>query len=353
MKTQPWIPVLAWGVLLSGAVGQAWCQPKCAPGVIHRCVPLAELDKSKADGVEAVGKCQPASQQAGWVVDMAPACCESKASGKGVQKCAVNGGVKTAVMCEPNYSIRHSQKNVPCAPAKGSAATEPRKLALPPGSHKRLRACDTPKAAGVWAWNKCDVGKVDARHDTIFGTETIFGDVSLNLLRDKHPCPYEGTSASRPKSLVQAFSKLDASLQKVFVCRRGTCGSPKGKDTCDCQSKSNCKCDMETAPILEGQPEEPGWDGNPFHDDAVEPAPLPPTPRMTSRASNASQVRLVEQPAKLQIVQAKPVSSRSASPASQDDRLTTCEDPATLEPIPERVPFSRPPDSRLTSTQLD
>jgi hypothetical protein len=74
---------------------------------------------------------------------------------------------------------------------------------------------------------------------------------------------------------------------------------------------------------------------------------------MTSRGASASQFRLVEQPAKLAIVQAKPVSSESASPAPQDDRLTTCEDPATLEPIPERVPFSRPPNSLLTSTQLD
>jgi len=323
--------------------------------VIHRCVPLAELDTSNADGVEAVGKRQPAGQQAGWVVDKAPACCEPKASVKGVQKCVVNGGAKTAVMCEPNCGIRHSQKHVPCAPAKGSAAAEPRKLALPSGSYKRLRACDTPKSAGVWGWNKCDVGKVDCRHDTIFGTETIFGDVSFNLLRDKPPCPYECTGASRPNSLVKAFSKLDASLQKGFVGPRGTCGSSKGKGTCDCQSqsKSNCKSDMETAPILEGQPEEPGWDDNPFHDDAVEPAPLPPTPRMTSRTSSDSQIRLLEQPAKLGIVQARPVSSRSASPASQDDRLTTCEDPATLEPIPERVPFSRPPNSLLTSTQLD
>jgi hypothetical protein len=110
---------------------------------------------------------------------------------------------------------------------------------------------------------------------------------------------------------------------------------------------------METAPILEGQPEEPGWDDNPFHDDAVEPAPLPPTPRMTSRASSASQIRPVEQPAKLGIVQARPVFIRSASPTPQDDQLTTCEDPVTLEPIPERVPFSRPPNSLLTSTQLD
>ena len=353
MKTQPWIPVLAWVVLLSAAAGQAWCQPKCAPGVIHRCVPLAELDASKADGVEAVGECQSAGQQTGWVVDKAPANCQPKPSVKGVQKCAVNGGLKTVVMCEPNCGIRHSQKHVPCAPAKGSAATEPRKLALPSGNYKRLRACDTPKSAGVWGWTKCDVGKVDCRHDTIFGTETIFGDVSFNLLRDKHPCPYECTGASRPKSLVQAFSKLDASLQKVLVCQRGTCRSSKGKGTCDCQSKSKSKCDMETAPILEGQPEEPGWDDNPFHDDAVEPAPLPPTPRMTSRGASASQFRLVEQPAKLGIVQAKPVSSESASPAPQDDRLTTCEDPATLEPIPERVPFSRPPNSLLTSTQID
>jgi hypothetical protein len=288
-----------------------------------------------------------------WVVDQAPSSCEPKTSAKSVQKCVVNGGLKTAVLCEPNCGIRHSQKNVPCAPAKGSAA-EPRKLALPHGSYKRLKTCDTSKSVGVWGWNKCDVGKVDCRHDTIFGTETIFGDVSFNPLRNKHPCPYEGTGASRSDSLVQAFSKLDASLQKVLVRRRGTCDSSKGKGTCDCQSKSNCKCDMKTAPILEGQPEEPGWDDNPFHDDAVEPAPLPPTPRMTSRASSASQIRPVEQPAKLGIVQAQPVSSRSALPAPQDDRWTTSdEDSATLEPIPERVPFSRPPNSRLTSIQLD
>ena len=172
---------------------------------------------------------------------------------------------------------------------------------------------------------KCGSCQTDCRHDTIFGTETIFGDVSLGLFRDQHPCPYECTGAGRPKSLVQVFSKLDASLQKVFVCRRGTCGSANCKGTGDCQCKANGKGDMGTAPILEGQPEEPEQEGNPFHDDAVEPAPLPPMPQMTSAASDASQIRLSRPPAKLGAVRAKPVSSHSAPPTRQADPLTTGE----------------------------
>ena len=71
MKSQPWIPVLTWVVLLFGAVGPAWCQPKCAPGVIYRCAPDAELDKSKAEGVETVDEDRPTCQQSDWVVDKA------------------------------------------------------------------------------------------------------------------------------------------------------------------------------------------------------------------------------------------------------------------------------------------
>ncbi len=343
MKTQPWLPVLTWVVLLSGAVGQAWGQSKCAAGVIYRCAPNAELNKPDADSVETVNGGRPGCQQTGWVAEKAGVNCEPKTP----VKCASKGPVicrpKTMVKCEPICGIGHAQKHVPSAPAKGFTAAEPRKLALPHGSYKRLKACEAPKAAGGCECRKCGSCQTDCRRDTIFGTETIFGDVSLGLFRDQHPCPYECAGAGRPKSLVQVFSNLDASLQKVFVCRRGTCGSSDCKGKGDCPSKSECKCDRGMPPILEGQPEEPEREGNPFHDDAVEPAPLPPTPRMTSAAADASQTHPSLPPVRLGVVHARPVSSHSASPTQQADPLTTGE----------RTPPTKSAQPLLTSIQLD
>jgi hypothetical protein len=183
----------------------------------------------------------------------------------------------------------------------------------------------------------------DCRHDTIFGTETIFGDVALSPFSGEHPCRDECAGAGRPKSLVQVFAKLDASLQEVFVCPRGTGGSSdvKGTDGCPCKSKG--RGDMRTAPILEGQPEEPEREGDPFHDDAVEPARLPPTPQMKSAAADASEIRLSRAPVKPGIARARSVSSHSAPPIRQADPLT----------IPERVPPPASAQPLLTSTQLD
>jgi hypothetical protein len=353
MKSQPWIPVLAWAVLLSGAVGQAWCQPKCASGVVRPCVPAAEADKAKGESAETVNEHRSTCQQTDWPVDKAVVSCGLKTPGKGVQKDAVCHGPKAAVKCAPTCGVGHSQKNVPCAPTKGMTAKEPRKLALPHGSYQRLRTYDAPKAASTRGSAKCSSCQTDCRHDTIFGTETIFGGVSLSPFRDQHPCPYERTGAGRPKSLVPVLSKLDASLQKIFVCHRGTCGSANGKGTCDCQSKTNWKDDMGTAPILEGRPEEPEQEGNPFHDDAVEPAPLPPTPRMTSRAPSGSEIRNSQQPIRLGIAHAKPVSSYSSTPARQSDRLTSGE--RTPKPVAgrEQTPSKKSAKPLLTSTQLD
>lgn len=351
MKSQPWIPVLAWVLLLSGAVGQARCEPKCAPGLIYRCVPGAQLDRVEADSVETVPERRAACQQAGWEVDKLVASYRPKVPGNGMQKGAVCCGPKPAVKCVPTCGIGHAQKRVPCALTKGMTAAEPRKLALPHGSYKRLRACDAPKTASTCASEKCGPCQTDCRHDTIFGTETIFGDVSLRPFRDQYPCPYECTGASRPKPPVQVFSKLDASLQKALLGHGGTCGSSKCKGTGSCQS--NCKGEMGTAPILEGQPEESEGDGNPFHDDAVEPAPLPPMPRMTSRAPNASQVHPITPPAKLRVTQARPVSSRSSPPARPSDRATSGE--RTPKPVSslDQTPSKKSAEPLLTSTQLD
>jgi hypothetical protein len=240
---------------------------------------------------------------------------------------------------------------VACEPAKGFAKAEPRKLALPHGSYKRLNACDAPKAASIWDGKKCGACKTDCRRDAIFGTETIFGDFSLLPFGDKNPCPYDCTGASRPKSPVQIFSKLDTSLQKVFVCHRGTCGSSSCKGTCDCQSKSKGKGDMGTAPILEGQPEQPEREGNPFHDDAVELAPLPPLPKMTSKSSNANQVRQNRPPVKLGVAQAKPVSGHSISPLRQvDQRMTGTRTP---QPIRDQARSAKSATPLLTSIQAD
>jgi hypothetical protein len=234
-------------------------------------------------------------------------------------------------------------------------AGEPRKLALPHGSCKRIVPRESPKSGGGSA--KAGGCLCDCRHETIFGTETIFGDLTL---RERHTCPY-GRVGGGASPLAGAFSQLDASLQKVFVCHRGTGGKPNGKGCCDCGGKSKSKCDqdMHDAPILEGQPHQRRLEENPFRDDAVEsdadqPAPLPPAP-LPPAAAAATRIRANVPPSRPGFAH---ISDRASNPAAS---LVQAGSQAvdSLMPVPRSVldrsgPSTlRRPATLLTSIKLD
>jgi len=286
MTMQHWIPVLVWGVLLCGGIDGAWAQPKCTAGVVYRVARPAELENSDACSAKASGNCGAACRRLN--------CCSQEAVAGGERKAAVTCKQKTCFQCEPACSIGQSPKGVSHQQSKGVAATEPRKLALPCGPPKRLTASDSPKPAYVSNLGKCDPCQADCRRDTIFGTETIFGDVS-------------------------ARSFFGTSLENALVCS-GKRGKPE-KSTAKGRAKSKCGCDTGDSPILEGRPEEPEWNSNPFRDDSVEPAPLRPLPRVSTDTSAARQVPAVQPPANLRIVRAKPVSSYTAPAVYEVERM--------------------------------
>lgn len=270
MKTRVGIGVLAWAAIMSATVAQAWGQAKCPGGTSQRCVSCADLDKSKPRGIKAVCECQAPCQKAD-------------------------------------------------SDSAGPVVSEPRRLALPHGSYRRLRAGDTAKSAAVCGCKECNACRLDGRHDTIFGTETIFGDLSPKLSRDRHACPYEDSKAGHRSPLGSALSKLDAAVQRVFVCQRGTCNHPgcKGADGGKSASQCDCETGPKTAPASVGDPAEPESANNPFHDDTLEPAPLPPKPRMTSASSKATPPAKSPQANKASQAEAKLVSSQAAVPAAQ------------------------------------
>jgi hypothetical protein len=354
MKTQHWIPVLAWAVLLSGAVEQARGQPKCAPGVIYQCALPAEDDKSTVRGVEADDDGRPEGRQSGWFEQEGVASSQQKAAVRCEQKVARTCEQKATVTYEPVCGIKHVRKVAPFAPGKGAIAAEPRKLALPRGSYKRLTACDSPKSPSVCGSPKSGACLTDTRRDSIFGTETIFGDISLNPLREHRLCPCQGDNASHPKPLAQMFSQLDASMQKVFVCRRGACGNSNCKGTSDCDGKSKCSCDKGQRPILDGQPEEPRLNDNPFRDDAVEPAPLPPMPLIPPESSEARRIPESQPPAHLRVVRARPVSSHLDPPKPPVGRLSASQlRPKPPSNLDRSTPSRSPKPSLLSSLGLD
>lgn len=267
---------------MSGVVGQAWCQPKCAPGVIYRCARPAIVDKS----------CVPSD-----VCGPYNAC--------GQKSCG-----KTDLTC----CVRSVPKSNPCVPRKVVTAGEPRKLALPHGSYRRLVPRESPKVGGGCGSAQAGGSLCDCRHETIFGTETILGDLAL---RQQHGCLSGGGALGGVRPLAGVLAQLDASLEKVFVGDRETCGKSNGKGGCECGGKSKCHRDMQDAPILEGQPDERSLEENPFRDDAVEsdvdqPAPLPPAP-LPPAAAAASRIRAKAPPSRPGFAH---VSDRASDPAS-------------------------------------
>jgi len=285
MKTQHWIPVLVWCVLLVSGTDQAWAQAKCAAGAVYRVARPAERESPDTCSTKA------ASNRGAACL---PLDCGSKAVAGGERKAMVACKQKTCVECEPACSTGQSPRFVSHPQSKGVAVAEPRKLALPCGPPKRLTASEATNPPYVRSLGKCAPCQSDCRRDTIFGTETIFGDLS-------------------------ARSFFGASLENVSEC----CSEKRGKDekgTARSRAKSKCGCDRDS-PILEGWPEEPEWNNNPFRDDSVEPAPLRSLPRIPADTSAARQTPAVQPPANLRVVRAKPVSSYSTPAVYEVERL--------------------------------
>lgn len=318
MKTQPWITILAGVVLLSGVVGPAWCQPKCAPGVIYRCPRPAVVEKW----------CEPCDA------------CNQKSCGKNESTCEVKI-VQKSVMCPPRILV---------------TAGEPRKLALSHGCFKRIQPCESAKSNAGCGSAKYGCCLGDCRHETIFGTETIFGATSQ---RGCQACPDGCSGLSGSNVLAGVFSQLDASLHKVFAGPRTVCGGSKGKDRCGSGGKSKGCQDAWDAPLLEGQPLDPQSQENPFRDDAVEsdadqPAPLPPAP-LPPAAAAATRLRADESPSLPAFAH---VSDRISTPATSLART----DARTVEHLPPNAPSItersgpstlRRPIARLTTFQLE
>jgi len=328
IKTRPWIPVLIGVVLLLGVVDQAWCQPQCAPGVIYRCGQAAAVDKSCSCGEVATRTCLQVGCD-----------CEQKACGKAERVCDVG----------------MAQKGSSCGPRKHLAGGEPRRLALPCQPFKPIKAAEASKSGPVCGSAKASACLPDCRYDTIFGTETIFGECPL---RKPAACPSKCGAGSRPKPLASALSHLDQSLNKIFACHEpcGKCAG-KGSDGCgDCgvksqaKAKAKCECDMCDAPILEGQPYEPRRQENPFRDDAVDsnpnsPALLPPAP-LPPAASAANRIRPHAPTVKPGIAFVRPASNGPAPAPRQ----------VNAQPVDQRTPSCRPspcpPDSMRRPSAL-
>lgn len=327
MKTRPWIPVLIGGVLLFGAVDQAWCQPKCEQGVIYRCAHEAAVEESSDGEEDDANTCR----QAGWES-------QQKACGK-------TESVRTAGI---------AQKGISFAPRRHMAAGEPRKLALPSGAYKRMGAIEGSKRGPVCGSVRVGACLPDCRYDTIFGTETILGE----CLPHKHiACPYGCDGRNHQKPLARAFSHLDESLSKLFPCQRGNCGKSEGKGCGHCVAKSKCEKDMHDAPVLEGQPHEPRREANPFRDDSIDsnpnaPALLPPAP-LPPAASAASRIRPHASTVKLGIAHAKPAPRNTAPSLLQ----ATSEPRDNRAPAPQTSPVQptsmRQPSALFSSLRLE
>jgi len=240
---------------------------------------------------------------------------------------------------ESACGLRPAQKIGSRVAHNGPVMAEPRRLALPHGTYRRLKDGEDSKAGLDCSCKPCRVCRVDTRHEAIFGTDTIFGDLGADLLHDGASCPYGHAKASRPNALGQALTKLDASLQRVFVCHRESCGCSDCKAAGGKKSggKGDCRCESGTAPILDDQAEESEPESSPFRDDAVQPAPLPPTPRMTGTTSRLDQNGKGQRTPQRDMAQAKLVSSSTLVPVPQ------IHPPAAGEQRPNRV---SPPEKK-------
>ena len=210
----------------------------------------------------------------------------------------------------------------------------------------------------VCGWPEAAACLPDCRHDTIFGTETIFGD---RLLRAHGACPYGCDDAGKAISWAAVVPQLDAPLQKIFACRQDTCGDSKGKAGGERVRKSKCGKEMLDSPIMEGEPHDLRLDENPFRDDAIEspphapdlsppamspPAPLPPA------ASEASRIRPQESAVELDVPRVDSAPSGAAPSLQQANSRPVGNRAPTVQTTPD-CPSLRRPSALLSSFTLE
>ena len=105
------------------------------------------------------------------------------------------------------------------------------------------------------------------------------------------PCGCEPCGYCRTNTITDMVQRLDGALLRIFpvpVCSGSKKGS-KGDDKAEAfvRREKGCGCD---GPIIEGDlpttvPEvpKPRFEGNPFQDDTLQPAPLPSAPSREAR----------------------------------------------------------------------
>lgn len=248
MKMHHWMPILVWSGLLFCGIAQGWAQGKCLAKPSACCVPQVRSQaascctKRNGDGADTsrhrVGCSRQVSES--WTQ-----------KGAGAVKCAR----QPSACCQPAVGQRYLPQRVALPSAKGSAMAEPRRLLVPYGHAQRLTTCDMGKSESANGFGKRVACQADCSRESVFGTETILGDVSFGSL-------------------------LAASQGNGFACGLGFGGGTESKRVAKRPSTSKCGCDAGSSPILQGQPEEPAWEENSFRDDAVESLPLRRLPRL-------------------------------------------------------------------------
>jgi hypothetical protein len=245
MKMHHWMPILVWSGLLFGGLAQGWAQGRCLAKPSACCVPQVQVSQAASCCGKRNGDGADTYRQG--------VSCWGQASGRwtGAVKC----DRQPSACCQSACGERCLPQHVATLPAKGGATAEPKRLLVPYGHAQRLTTCDSGKSALANGFGKRVACQADCSRENVFGTETILGDVSLGSL-------------------------LAALPGKDLACGLGFGGGTESKMAVKRTSMPKCGCDASSSPILQGQPEEPAWEENPFQDDAVESLPLRRLPRL-------------------------------------------------------------------------
>lgn len=288
MNTHRWLPVLFWGGLLFGGIAQGWAQCTCSTKPKACCVGIAQVSQpADCSGLAPGSGVNTCRQHA----------CDSRQTKEGyVQKATIQRAGTACEPCKTAWSQKCQPQLAALPRGKAKAAAEPRKLSVPHGQARRLTVCGVFEAESLSRFGKCAPCQTDCRRETVFGTETILGDVCF----DGFFATLQGKcSACRPRIGGRAESAI----------AKGTAGLP-------------CRCEGGDLPILNGPPEEPAGEDNPFRDDAVEAIPLRPLPQASGATSAARQpAPAVSPPAPLRVVRAKPVATQSADAVCEVERM--------------------------------
>lgn len=293
------LPAVAWLVFSSNINAPTHAESACAAGAVHYCDSSAGSTGSPVCTTSVCGDCGPIVKPAACrhSSDCGPL---ARTIGCGFPRCATceNSGVaKRSPACDNGCAQKTG-----CGPETetGSDRMERRRLAAPCGSLCRPTSISPLQRPLMPGFHPCDVCQVDSRREAIFGTATIFDDTPLSRLFaarcGRAPLVRHSLAAHRPRL------------------------------------KPSCADLRVDQPILDGVIEEPGWDDNPFHDDAVEPTmPLPVAPpslpsRPSSRSERSPAQPSIESsaagpalhpPANLQVGPARPLADHDATPSSR------------------------------------